>query len=67
MYIWKYENLCIRKQKEASKIIGVSPQYLSTVCAKKIKVRKLLAYCIVKYINPEAEILDYFEYVEKGE
>lgn len=67
MYVWKHENLCIRKQKEASKIIGVSPQYLSTVCAKKIKVRKLLAYCITKYIDPEAEILDYFEYVEKGE
>lgn len=64
MYIWKYKNLCIRKQKEASKTIGVTPQWLSTVCGQKVKIRKLLAYCIVKYIDSEAEIEDFFERVE---
>ena len=60
MYIWKYKNLCIRKQKEASKIIGVTPQWLSNICGQKVKIRKLLAYCITKYIDSNAEIEDYF-------
>lgn len=63
MYIWKFKNLCIRKQTEASKVIGITPQFLSTICAKKVKVRKLLAYCITKFINSEAEIEDFFERV----
>lgn len=65
MYIWKNENLCIRKQKEASKVIGVTPQWLSSICGRKVKIRKLLAYCISKYIDSNAEIEDFFEYVKK--
>jgi hypothetical protein len=37
MYQWKYDALCIRKQKKASEIIGVTPQYLSKICGKKHK------------------------------
>ena len=66
MYMWKYDNLTLRKQKEASKIIGVTPQWLCRICAKKVLVRKLLAYCISKYIDSEAEIDDFFILV-KGE
>jgi plasmid maintenance system antidote protein VapI len=64
MYQWKYDALCIRKQKKASEIIGVTPQYLSKICGKKAQIKKLLAYCIVKYINSEAEIEDYFERIK---
>lgn len=63
MYIWKYDNLCLRKQKVASSVIGVTPQWLSKICAKKVKIRQLLAYCITKYIDKEAEIEDFFERV----
>ena len=66
MYLWKYEKLSIGKQKEASKIIGVTPQYLCKICAGKKAIRKLLAYCIVKYIDSNAEIEDFFVLVEKG-
>lgn len=64
MYQWKYKNLCIRKQREAGDVIGVTPQYLSRICSKKAIIKKLLAYCIVKYIDSEAEIEDYFERVK---
>lgn len=67
MYKWKYENLTLRKQKEASKIIGVTPQWLCNICGRKVTIRKLLAYCITKYISSEAEIEDFFDYVKKGE
>lgn len=64
MYLWKYDTLCVRKQKEAGAVIGITPQYLSRICAKKTVIRKLLAYCITKYIDSEAEIEDYFERVK---
>lgn len=64
MYIWKYKNLCLRKQKEASKAIGVTPQWLCRICARKQKIRQVLAYCIAKYIDNNAEIEDFFERVE---
>jgi len=64
MYIWKHKNLCLRKQQDASKTIGVTPQYLSAICGRKQVIKKTLAYCITKYIDSEAEIENYFERVE---
>ena len=64
MYLWKHKNLCLRKQQEAGKTIGVTSQYLSAICGRKIVIKKTLAYCIAKYIDKEAEIEDYFERVE---
>lgn len=64
MYIWKHKNLCLRKQREAGRIIGVTPQYLSAICGRKLTIKKTLAYCITKYIDSEAEIENYFERVE---
>lgn len=64
MYIWKYKHLCLRKQKEASKAIGVTPQWLCRICGRKELIKKTLAYCITKYIDNNAEIEDYFERVE---
>ena len=65
MYVWKNEKIGIRKQHEASKTLGVTSQYLSRICGKKCTIRKLLAYCITKYIDSEAEICDYFDIVQK--
>lgn len=67
MYIWKYENLTLRKQIEASKKIGVTRQWLCRICGRKVAIKKVLAYCIVKYIDENAEIEDFFEVVKKGE
>lgn len=64
MYLWKHKNLCLRKQQKASKEIGVTSQYLSNICGRKLTIKKTLAYCITKYIDNEAEIEDYFERVE---
>lgn len=61
MYMWKFKNLCIRKQREASKVIGVTPQYLSNICGRRMTINKRLAYFITKYIDSEAEIEDFFE------
>lgn len=65
MYIWKNEKLKISNIKNASEVIGVSRQFLSSVFAQKISIRKLTAYCIVKYIDSNAEINDYFIRKEK--
>ena len=44
----------------ASKEIGVSREYLTDVLNGKKDCTKILAYCITKYINPNAEIRDLF-------
>ena len=65
MYIWKYDNLCIKNQIQAGKEIGLTRQYLCRICAKKTHVKKTIAYCITKYINEDAEIEDFFIKIEK--
>lgn len=70
MYLWKYDKLTLRGQKEAGEVIGVTPQWLCNVCGRKVTVRKILAYSIVKYIDENAEIEDYFvriDKIDKGE
>ena len=61
MYIWKFKTLCIRNQKKASEVIGVTRQYLCNICAQRININKRLAYFITKYIDSDAEIEDYFK------
>ena len=53
-------------QRKASKTIGISEVALSNILNRKVACRKVVAYCIAKYIDTEAEIEDYFEPV-KGE
>jgi plasmid maintenance system antidote protein VapI len=64
MYIWKFKNLCIRNQQEAGQVIGVTPQYICYICGRKNKINKRLAYFIVKYIDENAEVEDFFEKVD---
>ena len=40
--------------------VGVSPSYLSLVLSGKRCCSKSLAYCIVKTVDKESEIRDYF-------
>jgi hypothetical protein len=50
-------------QVKAGEIIGLSQPTLSNILRRKVLCRKVVAFCITKYIDPEAEIEDYFERV----
>ena len=64
MYKFKIEGLEINKTK-ASKIIGISRVYLTDILNQRKSCTKVIAYCITKYLNQEAEIEDYFIRIEK--
>lgn len=68
MYILK-ENIVVdlkgETQRKVAEKIGITEQTLSKILNKKISCSKMIAYCIVKINNSEAEIEDYF--VKKGE
>lgn len=60
MYEFK-KNLDIKINKtKASKEIGISRPHLSNVLNSKLKCTKILAFCITKYLNKNAEINDFF-------
>lgn len=52
-------------QKKAAKDIGINEATLCRILNGKVATKKTTAYCITKYFNKNAEILDYFVY--KGE
>lgn len=53
----KFEN-----QAKTAKLIGVSAETLCRVLSGKRGCSKMLAFCITKTYDRDAEILDYFEY-----
>lgn len=65
MYIFK-ENLNVKiNQTIACEIIGLAQPTLSNILNRKVACRKVVAFCIAKYIDENAEIEDYFD--KKGE
>lgn len=64
MYIFIGDKKLIKPKKKASEIIGVSFPTLSNILNQRVACRKVVAYCITKYINSEAEIEDYFKRVK---
>lgn len=61
MYYFK-QGLNIKiNQTQASKTIGLTQPCLSNILNGKVACRKVVAYCITKYIDENAEIEDYFE------
>ena len=52
----KFEN-----QTKASEEIGIKLETLSRILNKKQKTTKVVAYCIVKHYDENAEIQDYFD------
>ena len=63
MYMIK-EDVNVRiNQTIASEVIGITQPCLSNILNRKVACRKVLAFCITKYINETAEIEDYFEKV----
>ena len=65
MYIFKADNDVKMNQTIASEVIGLSQPTLSNILNRKVACRKVVAFCITKYINENAEIEDYFD--KKGE
>ena len=66
MYTFKDKNVVKMFNKtQMAKVIGLNPDTLRRVINGKQECSKLVAYCITKFLNYEAEIEDYF--VKKGE
>lgn len=64
MYILK-ENVEIRmNQTIASEVIGLAQPTLSNILNRKVACRKVVAFSIVKYLDDEAKIEDYFKKIK---
>lgn len=63
MYVFKGGVNIKVNQTKAGEIIGLTQPTLSNILNRKVACRKVVAYCITKYINENAEIEDYFERV----
>lgn len=64
--MYKFKEIEIKVNKtEASKVIGISRVYLTDILNRRVTCTKVVAYCITKYLNQDAEIEDYFERKEK--
>lgn len=64
MYIFKDNQNIKINQTIASKEIGLTQPTLSNILNRKVACRKVVAFCIAKYINNDAKIEDYFEKVK---
>ena len=63
MYLFKTEISVKINQTIASKVIGITQPTLSNILNGKVACRKVVAFCITKYLDENAEIEDYFERV----
>lgn len=64
MYIFK-ENTDVKiNQTIASEVIGLAQPTLSNILNRKVACRKVVAFCIAKYIDDNAKIEDYFTKVK---
>lgn len=64
MYLFKTEISVKINQTIASKVIGITQPTLSNILNGKVACRKVVAFCITKYLDDNAEIEDYF--IKKG-
>lgn len=64
MYMFKNGVDVTINQTIASEVIGIAQPTLSNILNRKVACRKVVAFCIVKYIDDNAEIEDYFEKVK---
>ncbi len=64
MYLFRDKNVAITYNKvQMAKVVGLNPDTLRRVINGKQNCSKLVAYCITKFLNSEAEIVDYFDRV----
>ncbi len=60
MYYFRQDIQVKFKQKDLCETIGLTAPTMSNIINGKVACRKVVAYCITKYFNQEAEIEDYF-------
>ena len=66
--MWTFKDKEVAKtynKEQMAKVIGLNPDTLRRVINGKQECSKLVAYCITKFLNYEAEIEDYF--IKRGE
>lgn len=63
MYTFKQDVNYKINQTVASEVIGITQPCLSNILNGKVACRKVVAFCITKYLDDNAEIEDYFERV----
>ena len=61
MYMFTGDKNIIKNKSVASEKIGVALPTFSSILNRKTACSKIMAYCITKYINENAEIQDFFE------
>lgn len=64
MYRFKKDVEYNINQTIACKIIGLAQPTLSKILNQKVLCRKVVAFCITKYLDEDADIEDYFEKVK---
>lgn len=64
MYYFKNEIDNIFNQSAIARKVGITVETINRIFNRKQGCSKMTAYCIVKTINENAEILDYFEKVK---
>lgn len=64
MYYFKTEIDNIFNQSAIARKVGITVETINRIFNRKQGCSKMTAYCIVKTINENAEILDYFEKVK---
>lgn len=63
MYIFTaHDKIKLINKSKLAEEIGVSNTYLNRVLNQRTTCSKILAYCITKSLDKDAEILDYFKY-----
>ena len=65
--MWTFKDKEVAKtynKEQMAKVIGLNPDTLRRVINGKQECSKLVAYCVTKFLNYEAEIEDYF--IKKG-
>jgi plasmid maintenance system antidote protein VapI len=64
MYLFKEDVINVFNQRAIAREIGLAPETVNRIFNRKQKCSKMIAYCICKVINPNAEIIDYFERIK---
>ncbi len=68
MYRFKdREIMDMYNMKIVAETIGLHPDTLRRIAKGEQLCSKVTAYCLTKFLNCNSEILDYFDYEEKGE
>lgn len=67
MYLFRDDILNIYNQRAIAREVGITPETMNRIFRRKQKCSKMVAFCICKAINKNAEIEDFFEFKKKGE